>query len=119
MLTTPVHALMAAGLWSDMRGANLLDSDASFYETYETAGARHAAVGCLEPLFFAEFARLLPLWPQMSAAIVDRVGQKTRDDWDRLFAATDSCVAPVLSLREAREHPHNRARNAFVTSGPL
>lgn len=49
MLTRPVHALMAAGLWSDMRGANLLDSDASFYETYETAGARHAAVGCLEP----------------------------------------------------------------------
>ncbi|WP_287336972.1 CoA transferase [Mesorhizobium sp.] len=132
MLTTPVHALMAAGLWSDMRGANLLDSDASFYETYETASARHAAVGCLEPLFFAEFARLLPLderfvrgqydrtlWPQMSAAIVDRVGQKTRDDWDRLFAATNSCVAPVLSLREARDHPHNRARNAFVTSGPL
>jgi alpha-methylacyl-CoA racemase len=51
----------------------------------------------------------------MRAAIVDRVGQKTRDDWDR--AATDACVAPVLSLREARDHPHNRARNAFVTSG--
>ncbi|WP_287114201.1 CoA transferase [Mesorhizobium sp.] len=55
----------------------------------------------------------------MRAAIVDRVGQKTRDDWDRLFAATDSCVAPVLSLREARDHPYNGARNAFVTSGAL
>ncbi|RWC27710.1 MAG: CoA transferase [Mesorhizobium sp.] len=132
MLTTPVHALMAAGLWSGMRGANLLDSGAPFYDTYETADARHVAVGCLEPRFFAEFARLLPLderfvrgqydrtlWPQMRAAIVDRVGQKTRDDWDRLFAATDACVAPVLSLREARDHPHNRARNAFVTSGAL
>lgn len=51
---------MAAGLWSDMRGANLLDSGASFYDTYETADARHVAVGCLEPLFFAEFARLPP-----------------------------------------------------------
>jgi alpha-methylacyl-CoA racemase len=132
MLTTPVHALMAAGLWSDLRGGNLLDSGAPFYDTYETADARHVAVGCLEPRFFAEFARLLPLderfvrgqydrtlWPQMRAAIVDRVGQKTRDDWDRLFAATDSCGAPVLSLREARDHPHNRARNAFVTSGAL
>ncbi|RWH74970.1 MAG: hypothetical protein EOQ86_23630 [Mesorhizobium sp.] len=37
----------------------------------------------------------------------------------RLFAATDACVAPVLSLWEARDHPHNRARNAFVTSGAL
>ncbi|TIO07046.1 CaiB/BaiF CoA-transferase family protein [Mesorhizobium sp.] len=132
MLATPVHALMAAGLWRDRRGANLLDSGAPFYDTYETADARHIAVGCLEPRFFAEFARLLPLderfvhgqydrtlWPEMHAAIVDRVGQKTRDDWDRLFTATDACVAPVLSLREARDHPHNRARNAFVTSGAL
>ncbi|TIL26237.1 MAG: CoA transferase [Mesorhizobium sp.] len=132
MLTTPMHALMAAGLWSDRRGANLLDSGAPFYDTYETADARHVAVGCLEPRFFAEFARLLPLderfvrgqydrtlWPEMRAAIVDRVRQKTRDDWDRLFAATDACFAPVLSLREARDHPHNRARNAFVTSGAL
>jgi alpha-methylacyl-CoA racemase len=132
MLTTPVHAFMAAGLWSDTRGANLLDSGAPFYDTYETADGRHVAVGCLEPRFFAEFARLLPLderflrgqydrtlWPEMRAAIADRVGQKTRDDWDRLFGATDACVAPVLSLREARDHPHNRARNAFVTSGAL
>ncbi|RWN37686.1 CaiB/BaiF CoA-transferase family protein [Mesorhizobium sp.] len=132
MLTTPMHALMAAGLWSDRRGANLLDSGAPFYDTYETADARHVAVGCLEPRFFAEFARLLPLderfvrgqydrtlWPEMRAAIVDRVRQKTRDDWDRLFAATDACFAPFLSLREARDHPHNRARNAFVTSGAL
>ncbi|GLS35681.1 CoA transferase [Mesorhizobium tianshanense] len=132
MLATPVHALMAAGLWRDRRGANLLDSGAPFYDTYETADARHVAVSCLEPRFFAEFARLLPLderfvrgqydrtlWPEMRAAIVDRVGQKTRDDWDRLFAATDACVAPVLSLREAGDHLHNRARNAFVTSGAL
>lgn len=132
MLATPVHAMMAEGLWRDRRGANLLDSGAPFYDTYETADARHVAVGCLEPRFFAEFARLLPLderfvrgqydrtlWPEMRAAIVDRVGRKTRDDWDRLFAAADACVAPVLSLREARDHPHNRARNAFVTSGAL
>ena len=127
MLAAPIHAFMAAGLWSDRRGANLLDSGAPFYDTYETADGRHVAVGCLEPRFFAEFARLLPLdehfvrgqydktlWPPMRAAIADRVRQKTRDDWDRLFAETDACVAPVLSLPEAKNHPHNRARNAFV-----
>lgn len=132
MLATPVHAFMAAGLWRDERGVNLLDSGAPFYDTYETADARHVAVGCLEPRFFAEFARLLPLdqrfahgqydraiWPAMRAEIGARMRQKTRDDWETVFAATDACVAPVLSLREARDHPHNRARGAFVRSGDL
>ena len=130
MLAAPLHALMAAGLWSEKRGTNLLDSGAPFYDTYETADGGHIAIGCLEPQFFAEFARLLPLderfvsgqydkalWPPMRAAIADRVRQKSRDDWDLLFAQTDACVAPVLSLQEAKHHPHNRARNAFVTVG--
>ena len=129
-LATPVHAMMAAGLWSDTRGANLLDSGAPFYDTYATADGRHIAIGCLEPRFFAEFAKLLPLdahfvrgqydrsaWPDMRAAIADRVRQKARDEWASLFAESDACVAPVLSLREARDHPHNRARNAFMTMG--
>ncbi|KQU78881.1 carnitine dehydratase [Mesorhizobium sp. Root102] len=130
MLAVPLHALMAAGLWSEKRGTNLLDSGAPFYDTYETSDGRHIAIGCLESQFFAEFANLLPLderfvsgrydkalWPPMRAAIADRVRQKSRDDWDLLFAQTDACVAPVLSLQEAKHHPHNRARNAFVTAG--
>ncbi|MBN9549005.1 MAG: CoA transferase [Alphaproteobacteria bacterium] len=130
MLAAPIHSYMAAGLWSDRRGENLLDSGAPFYDTYETADSRHIAVGCLEPRFFAEFARLLPLaghfvggqydrssWPAMRAAIAGRVKEKTRDEWVGLFAATDACVAPVLSMVEARSHPHNRARQSFVKSG--
>ncbi|BCM21351.1 CaiB/BaiF CoA transferase family protein [Mesorhizobium sp. J8] len=132
MLAAPIHAYMAAGLWNDRRGENLLDSGAPFYDTYETGDARHIAVGCLEPRFFAEFARLLPLdrrfvasqydkssWPAMRAAIAGRVRERTRDEWAALFAATDACVAPVLSLAEARDHPHNRARQSFVKSGGL
>jgi alpha-methylacyl-CoA racemase len=132
MLAAPIHAYVAAGLWNDRRGENLLDSGAPFYDTYETADARHIAVGCLEPRFFAEFARLLPLdghfvggqydkslWPAMRAAIAGRVKEKTRDEWAELFAATDACMAPVLSLVEARHHPHNRARQSFVKSGRL
>jgi alpha-methylacyl-CoA racemase len=130
MVAVPLHALMAAGLWSEKRGTNLLDSGAPFYDTYETADGGHIAIGCLEPQFFAEFARLLPLaerfvsgqydkalWPPMRAAIADRVRQKSRAEWNLLFAQTDACVAPVLSLHEAKQHPHNRARNAFVTAG--
>jgi alpha-methylacyl-CoA racemase len=130
MLAAPIHAFMAAGLWNDTRGENLLDSGAPFYDAYETLDARHIAVGCLEPHFFAEFARLLPLderfvrgqydeslWPAMRAAIAARVREKARDEWADLFAATDACVAPVLSLAEAKQHPHNVARQAFVKAG--
>lgn len=132
MLAAPIHAFMAAGLWSDRRGENLLDSGAPFYDTYETADGRHVAIGCLEPEFFAEFARLLPLdqrfvrsqydrasWPEMRAVIAARIREKTRDEWVDVFGPTDACVAPVLSMTEARDHPHNSARQSFVSSGRL
>ena len=40
--------------------------------------------------------------------------QKTRDEWCAIMEGTDICFAPVLSFREAAEHPHNKARNSFV-----
>ena len=33
------------------------------------------------------------------------------------FAGTDACVAPVLTLTEAPQHPHNQARRTFVEHG--
>ena len=39
---------------------------------------------------------------------------KTRDEWSELLEGTDACYAPVLSLSEAREYPHNRARGMFM-----
>ncbi|WFP65309.1 CaiB/BaiF CoA-transferase family protein [Mesorhizobium sp. WSM4904] len=132
MLAAPIHAYMAAGLWNDRRGENLLDSGAPFYDTYETADGRHVAVGCLEPQFFAEFAELLPLdrrfvgsqydrtsWPEMRAAIAAKIRDRTCDEWADVFGPTDACVAPVLSLAEAGNHAHNRARQSFVRSGRL
>jgi alpha-methylacyl-CoA racemase len=132
MLATPFFGFMAAGLWQDRRGENLLDSGAPFYDTYETADGKHIAVACLEPQFFAEFCRLLPLdqrfaeaqydksqWDEMREAIADRVRMKSRDEWSALFEDTDACVAPVLSLKEAPNHQHNRARQAHVDAGAL
>ncbi|TIN57615.1 MAG: CoA transferase, partial [Mesorhizobium sp.] len=101
MLAAPIHAFMAAGLWSERRGENLLDSGAPFYDVYEAADGRHVAIGCLEPQFFGEFARLLPLdrrfvgsqydrtsWPDMRAAIAARIREKTRDEWAEAFGPT-------------------------------
>jgi alpha-methylacyl-CoA racemase len=132
MLSAPTHAYMAAGHWQDRRGDNLLDGGAPFYDTYETADGKHVAVACLEPQFFAEFARLLPLqphlaaaqydrslWEDMRKAISERLLARTRDEWAELFEATDACVAPVLSLAEAPTHKHNMARQTFAEADGL
>jgi alpha-methylacyl-CoA racemase len=132
MLAAPFFAFLAAGLWQDKRGSNLLDSGSPFYDTYECADGKHVAVACLEPQFFAAFCSLLPLeqrfsaaqydrsqWNDMRAAIAKRIRERTRDEWAALFEDTDACVAPVLSLTEAPAHPHNRARNLHVDNGSL
>jgi alpha-methylacyl-CoA racemase len=122
------HGLAAGGLWNaEARGANLLDGGAPFYASYETADGRWLALGALEPKFFAEFARLAGLdgrfvagqydrrlWPEMREAIATLVRTRPRDDWAALFEGSDACVAPVLTLAEAPQHPHARQRQAFV-----
>ncbi|MGN6470288.1 MAG: CaiB/BaiF CoA transferase family protein [Rhizobiaceae bacterium] len=132
MLASRFFASLSGGLWRDERGANLIDGGAPFYDTYATADGRHMAVACLEPQFFAEFARLLPLevrfvaaqhdnslWDEMRMAIAARMREKTREEWTALFEGTDACVAPVLSLGEAPDHAHAKARRSHVVHGVL
>jgi len=40
---------------------------------------------------------------------------KSREEWCRLLEGSDACFAPVLSLDEAPDHPHNKSRGTFVT----
>ena len=44
----------------------------------------------------------------------DKIKLKTRDEWAEIFDGTDACVAPILSLAEAPEHHHMKARQSFV-----
>lgn len=125
-LTAVIHGMMAAGGWQDRRGANLLDGGCPFYGTYETADGGYMAVGALERKFYEEFIGLLGIadqaparddfdsWGALSAAIATRFKQRTREEWTAVFAGSDACVAPVLSLREAPAHPHLAARSTFV-----
>ena len=125
-LTAMIHGMLAAGVWRDRRGVNLLDGGCPWYGVYETADGHHMAVGALEERFYREFTRLLGLpedlpdradrrnWPALRRAIADRFRTRTRDEWTAVFADSDACVAPVLSLREAPHHPHLAARGTFV-----
>ncbi|MFD8867472.1 CaiB/BaiF CoA transferase family protein [Streptomyces sp. NPDC059590] len=130
-LTAVIHGMMAAGGWQDRRGANLLDGGSPFYGTYETADGGYMAVGALEPKFYAEFIELLGIaeeapgrrefdrWGELRALIAARFKQRTREEWTAVFASSDACVAPVLSLREAPGHPHLAARATFVDHGGI
>jgi len=126
-LTTMFSGLLAGGLWSDTRGANLLDSGAPFYDVYETADGLHMSVGALEPQFYAELVRLLGLaddpgmpaqhdiarWPEMRRRFAAVFASRSRDEWTKVFAGTDACVAPVLSVTEAPRDSHLLARATY------
>jgi alpha-methylacyl-CoA racemase len=125
-LTAFLHGLRQLGAWSLERGSNLLDGAAPYYDTYRCADGRFLAVAALEPQFHAELCARLELdpaewpqhdraaWPEQKARLAALLATRERDDWVALFADSDACVAPVLDLDEAPEHPHNLARSTFV-----
>ncbi|HXR31673.1 MAG TPA: CoA transferase, partial [Solirubrobacterales bacterium] len=53
-------------------------------------------------------------WPELRRRFAETVAGKTRDEWEGIFEGSDACVAPVLSLGEVAQHPHNAARGTFV-----
>jgi alpha-methylacyl-CoA racemase len=127
VLMTMFHAFTAMGIWEDERGTNLLDTGAHFYDVYETADGKYVSIGSIEPQFYAELLRLTGLdqeelpfqmdktqWPALKDKLAAIFRSKTRDEWCALMEGTDVCFAPVLSIKEAPQHPHNVHRKTFV-----
>jgi alpha-methylacyl-CoA racemase len=130
VLTTMLHGLMAQGRWRDEAGVNFADTGSPFYEVYECADGKHVAVGAIEQAFYVELLAGLDLdeanlpdrrdeatWPELKHRFGSVFRTRTRDEWAKVFEATDACVAPVLTLTEAPEHPHNVERATFVEHG--
>jgi alpha-methylacyl-CoA racemase len=127
---TMFYGLRAMGIWTDRRGENFLDGGAHFYGVYQTADDQYISVGSIEPKFYEELLRLSGLegkglpgqldrtrWPEMREVLQAVFRTKTRDEWCAIMEGTDVCFAPVLSMEEAPEHPHNKARGTFVEIG--
>ena len=109
----------------------MLDTGAPFYDVYETADNKYVSIGSIEPQFYSELLRLSGLgelddfpnqmdrgqWPAMKETVAEIFMQKTRDEWCELMEHTDVCFAPVLSMEEATEHPHNVERGTFTEVG--
>jgi alpha-methylacyl-CoA racemase len=122
-----MYAMRAQGHWHEARGTNLLDGGAHFYDTYETADGQYVSIGALEPEFYRLLVQLTGVdaaefsshmnpkhWPALREKLAAAIKQKTRTEWSAVMEGTDACFAPVLSMSEAPEHPHNQARGSFI-----
>ncbi|HTO70835.1 MAG TPA: CaiB/BaiF CoA-transferase family protein [Myxococcota bacterium] len=126
-LMTVFHGAQQSGFWKEERGANMLDTGSHFYDAYETSDGEFVAIGAIEPQFYAELLNRIGVdpkslppqmdrarWPEAKDALAKVFRTKTRAEWCALLEGSDACFAPVLSMSEARRHPHNVARGAFV-----
>jgi len=117
----------AAGAFRDQRGTNLLDGGAHFYDTYETSEGKHICLGSIEPQFYAlllektgvDKAKFAPQmdstqWSVLKDELTRVFKTKTQAEWCAIMEGTDVCFSPVLSIFEAPNHPHNKARGTFV-----
>jgi alpha-methylacyl-CoA racemase len=119
-------AFLASGTFKEERVSNLLDGGAPYYDIYETADGKHMSVGALEPQFYEVFVDLLGIRDsapdrydfdraeELRALIAARFLEKTQSEWSAIFDGTDACVAPILPMSEAVDHPHIKERGVFV-----
>ena len=118
--------LNAAGLVK-ARGTNATDTGSHFYNTYECADGKLISLCPIESKFYVEMIKRIGLtreelgeqwdesnWVNAEAVVAARIKQKTCAEWTALLEGTDACYAPVLSYAEAPQHPHAKARNAFI-----
>jgi alpha-methylacyl-CoA racemase len=122
-------AFKSIGLFDEnRRGTNLLDTGAPFYDVYRCADGEYVSIGSIEPRFYAELLRLTGIdgdpefarqmdkssWPHLKLRLAELFATKSRDEWCSLMEGSDVCFAPVLTMTDAAQHPHNVERNTFV-----
>lgn len=103
--------------------------DSPFYDVYCCADGGCITLGAIEPQFYALLLEKLGLadvdrrkqydhrtWPALKERLGALFASEPRAHWEALLEGTDVCFAPVLSLEEAAEHPHNRARGIYRRS---
>lgn len=126
-LMSAFQAFRQQGVWTDKRADNIVDGGAPFYRCYETADGKYVAVGAIEPHFYANLLACMGLdpadlpdqndrsaWPAMRERFAAVFRTRARDEWVRIAAGRDACLAPTLSIDEAFKHPHLQARGAYV-----
>jgi len=119
-------SLSRRGLLHEQRGKSVHDGS-HFYATYRCADDQYVALGSMEPQFYAllleklglqddpRFARQWDMqrWDEMRGLLAEVFAGQPRAHWCDLLEGTDVCFAPVLSPREAAQHPHMVERGVY------
>ena len=126
-LMTMMYGLAQQGKWTDKRQDNLLDGGAHFYGAFECADGKWIAIGSIEPQFYRLLLDTLGIdpdaegvsqskedWQRMREQLRQTFLREPQSHWCELMEGTDICFAPVLSMADAPEHPHNKDRSVFV-----
>ena len=125
-LNTVTAAFLASGTFREERAANLLDGGAPYYDVYETSDGKHMSVAALEPQFYDVFLALLGIaeaapdrqdperTDELRKLIAERFATRTQAEWAEVFEGTDACVAAIIPISEAKDHPHVKAREVYV-----
>jgi alpha-methylacyl-CoA racemase len=133
VLMMMMWAFSAMGIWSEERGTNMLDTGAHYYDTYECKDGGFISIGSIEPQFYAQLLELTGLeedytsrgeslpnqndkarWGELKERLGAIFMTRTRDEWSAVMEGTDVCFAPVLTMQEAAQHPHNVERGTFT-----
>ncbi len=109
------------------RGKGMLGGAAHFYRCFTCADGKEISLGSIESQFYAELiakagapeelaqGQMNPAnWDDYADKLTALFLTKTQAEWCELLEGSDACFAPVLELDEAREHPHMKARAAYV-----
>ncbi len=123
-----IHAAeRLAGGAEPSRGAMPLSGQFPCYDVYRCGDGGHLAIAALEPVFWDRLLGALErpdLHPgqfatgeegqRIRAEFHAIFATRSRDEWMAFLGPRDACVAPVLSLGEALDHPFTRARGMIV-----
>jgi alpha-methylacyl-CoA racemase len=111
-------------------GAALLSAMTyTFLANGQWRDGKFVSIGSIEPQFYAELRKRAGLeddsdfdaqmdpskWGPLKDKLTALFLTKSRDEWCNLMEHSDVCFAPVLSLTEAPQHPHNMERETFIT----
>lgn len=126
-LMSAFQAMSQGGMWSANRFDNSVDGGSPDYGVYETRDGRYVAVGAMEQKFYDDLLVLLELdpaevpgrddganWPALRVLFAERIATRDQADWLARAGTVETCFSPVLSIAEAWDDPHLKARGTFL-----
>ena len=124
-LMTAIYGLFAAGVVTNERGTNVLDSGAHYYGVYECADGRYISVGSLEGKFYDELVERSGLdevaerdglgdrqdkagWDGYKERLAAIFRTRTRDEWCEVDGGDRRLLRPRPRLRRGAPAPPQR-----------